>query len=229
MKIKALSNSILVMTLSYLLTGCASTNNQQGSGFLSNYQQLKPLENYPNTSAYKADNFDNQYLKALNKIHIQPFEVWLNQDNLAGVNIQQMTNMVSYFQQQLKDKLSAHYQVVAVPDADTLTIRGAFTKAKTQSPDLSALDILPFRIVMNAGNAAYLTATGQKDVVTEVAIEAEFIEGKSNEVLFAMTANKELDSTVADSAEGNTEAVKQVLNEWATNFAKHIASVKQSQ
>lgn len=226
MNLKAVCKLLGALAFGLILTGCATTTNSNNSGYLNNYSQLVPLENYPNTFAYMARDFDDQYLRATQKVHIQPFEVWLDENNLEGINLGQMTDFIGYFQTQLKQQLMTHYQVVDTPDENTLVIQGAFTKAKTQSPDLSAADILPFRIVMNAGNVAYLKATGQKDMVSEVGIEVKFTQGVSNRLLFAMTANKELDVTVEDSVSGNSEAVKKVLLEWATNFAKHIRKVK---
>lgn len=223
---KAVCNLMILLIIGTVISGCASTSNASRSGFLDDYSQLTPLSNYPNTFAYQAKDFDNKYLRALTKVYIQPFEVWLDENNLKGINLQQMAEFIGYFHAQLTQQLAEHYQVVTTPDNDTLVIQGAFTKAKTQAPDLSAADMLPFRIVMNAGNVAYLTATGQKDVVSEVGIEVKFTEGTTNKLLFAMAANKTLDLTVQDNASGNADAVKKVLLEWATNFAKHIHQVK---
>lgn len=208
------------------LTGCATTSESSKSGFLQNYSQLTPLTNFPDTRAYRAEKFNSDYLRSVQTVYVKPFEVWLDNDNLKGVNLSQMAELTGYFQTELKQQLANYYRIVDKPDSATLVIQGAFTKAKTKSPELSAADILPFRIVMNAGNVAYLSATGQKDLVTEVAIEAKFTQGNTDELLFAMTANKELDTTVSDSAKGNSDAVKQVLLEWVNNFSKHIASVK---
>lgn len=226
MNMKAVCKLLGLLIIGTLISGCASTSNSSSSGFLDDYSQLKPSNNYPDTFAYQAKGFDNKYLKAVTKVHVQPFEVWLDENNLKGVNLQQMAEFIGYFQAQLKQQLAEHYQVVNTPDSSTLVIQGAFTKAKTQAPDLSATDILPFRIVMNAGNIAYLTATGQKDLVSEVGIEVKFTEGTSDKLLFAMTANKILDVTVQDNSSGNAEAVKKVLLEWATNFARHINRIK---
>lgn len=224
MNTKAALKAIALTLVTLLMLGCATTTKTTHSGYLDNYQALKPLANYPGTSAYKAQGFNDDYLKQVQKVHIQPFEVWLDEANLKGINLEQMAELTRYFQQELKQQLSPHYQIVERIDAETLVIQGAFTKAKTQAPEVNAADILPFRIVMNAGNIAYLTATGQKDVVTEVGIEVKFNQG--NLLLFAMTANKELDLTVVDDKAGNSEAVKQVLAQWAKNFSRHINFIK---
>ena len=112
--------------------------------------------------------------------------------------------------------------------AGILSIRGAFSAIKITQPELSPTEFIPFRVVLNAGNAAYLSVTKQRDLITQVGIEVEFKLGKDSPPVFAMTNVKTLDTTVSNSKSGNLEAVKVVLDTWIDNFVEKLAEVRHS-
>jgi hypothetical protein len=82
------------------------------------------------------------------------------------------------------------------------------------------------RLVLNAGNAAYLNVTNQKDVITEVSIEVEFLLGRNSKRVFAMTATKQLDLTMGESGDDGFKVVTAVLDLWVDNFIKKLASIR---
>jgi hypothetical protein len=218
---------ISILILGFLAQGCTSTPKHINSGFLDIYDKLEPLEDYPNVLTYKAPGFDRQQLRNTKKIHVEDFELWLQPGHLQVLGSEQLADVVKYFGEQLRKSLSEYYQIVETPDAETLTIRGAFSNIQVSTPELSAADFIPFRIVMNAGNAAYLQSTDQQDLLSRVGIEAEFRIGENKQLVFAMTSVKELDTTVSNYSEGDKEAVKTVLNTWIDNFISKIRKIRQ--
>lgn len=218
---------LLAVLLSIVLSGCSSTAKQTQTGFLSNYSQLQTSEEFDDAKVYLASGFNRQTLGAVEKIHIVPFEVWLPASDAAMVSSDQLTKLILYFHTSLTAALSNHYQMVEQASPDALTIRGAFSAIEITQPELSPTDFIPFRVVLNAGNAAYLSATGQQDLVTQVGIEVEFKMGEEGAPVFAMTNVKTLDTTVSDTKEGNLEAVKQVLDSWIKNFVVKLEEVRQ--
>lgn len=139
------------------------------------------------------------------------------------MNTQQLAQLQQHFYLKLTKGLAKYYQIVDEADSETLIIRGAFSRLKLSEPGLSVTDFVPVRIVLNAGNSAYLVATSQQDLISEVSIEAEFLLGDDKVRVFAMTITRELDVTVSDANNGNVAAVKEVLDLWAANFIKTIA------
>jgi len=215
----------LILLPALLLGGCSSTPTNVKSGFLGDYSQLTTAANYDNTRIYQHSDFN---LSQIKKIKVVPFEIWLDQttqlQNLR-VNTQQLAQLQQHFYQQLTQGLSQYYELVDEADSETLIIRGAFSRLKLSEPSLSVSDFVPVRIVLNAGNSAYLVATSQQDLISEVSIEAEFLLGDDKTRMFALTATKELDVTVSDENQGNFAAVKEVLDLWAVNFIKKIAEI----
>ena len=210
------------------ISGCSSTLRPVQSGFLGDYSQLKSSKKFDDTQIYRAPQFNKESLAQVTKIHLVPFEIWFKQDsaeNVLKINPRKLTQLSQYFHTQMSLKLEKNYEIVDKITNETLIIQGAFSDIKVTTPGISVTDFIPVRVVLNAGNAAYLTMTSQQDVITEVAIEVEFLAGSDNARLFAMTASKQMDLTVA-MEDGNTQAVKLVLDTWIDNFVTTLAEVR---
>ena len=149
---------------------------------------------------------------------------------LEAVDINSMEgDEMSYWTQRrrIRKNVSDHLREIQEADENTLTIRGAFSGIKFSDPELSVTDFVPFRIVLNAGNAAYLMATEQKDVFTEISIETEFLLGTDSHRVFAMTASKEVEGTIDKNGNDNVKAVTEVLDIWIDNFIRRLKKVRE--
>ncbi|MAG75795.1 MAG: hypothetical protein CL811_03450 [Colwelliaceae bacterium] len=225
------SKLLLLASSTLFLTGCTSTLHQSKTGFLDNYQLLVPSEQFENTKLYRAAWFDKDALRQIRKIHLVPFEVWIdagriekNTDGSEHLVLQQslMPQLSRYLYQQLAKRLSPDYQLVSQADDETLTIRGAFSDIEVKSPELGVTDFIPVRLVLNAGNNVYLSVTDQKQVISRVAIEAEFLYGKEQRTAVAMMASKEVALDVAEKDQGFA-AISAVLDIWVENFVEQLA------
>ncbi len=210
-----------------LIQGCSSNLKQTESGFLEDYSQLKEIEGFSNTKVYKADKFNKNNLSRLKSIKLVPFEIWIDRKGTTSIDIGELAKLHQYFHTNLINKLKPYYEIVETEQEDSLTIRGAFSGIKSVEEGLSVSDFVPIRIVLNAGNSAYLAATDQKDIIVEVSVEAEFMLGTDPAQVFAMTATKQLDTTVADGQKGNFEAVSKVLDIWINNFVEKLIELKE--
>jgi len=212
-----------------LLSGCASTTKHQQSGFIKNYDDFVTSTNYDNTKIYRAKGFGRESIAKLKEIKLVPFEIWINPEPDSHFNPQQLVGLSRYFNNSLRTKLFENgFNVVEKVNVGTLTLRGAFTGVKFTSPELSATDFIPFRIVLNAGNAAYLKMSAQKDVITNVSIELEFLQGVDQQRVFALLATKSVDATIANSGEDNITAVQALLDHWADNFVEKLVEIRTS-
>ncbi|MCJ8297957.1 MAG: DUF3313 domain-containing protein [Pseudomonadales bacterium] len=210
-----------------VLSGCAATTNQKQTGFLGNYDQFVDSKKYDFTKVYKAENFNRDTIAHLTDIKLEPFELWIDTQSSDNFNPQQLAELASYFHSKMRSQLQAnHYNVVDRVSADSLTIRGAFSDIQFADPELSATDFIPFRIVLNAGNAAYLNITDKKDVITTVSIEAEFLQGLPQQRVFALIATKQIDTTIANSGTDNVKAVKALLDVWVYNFIATLTEIR---
>jgi len=211
--------------MALLAQGCTSAVKHNNTGFLARYDNLLPSDEFSDVLIYSTPGFNKSQLLNTHKIHVQDFELWLQSDQLQLLGSEQLNNVVNYFANRLRQSLSEYYQLVEIADAQTLTIRGAFSNIQVATPNLSPTDFIPFRIVLNAGNTAYLHTTDQQELISRVGIEAEFRLGEERQLVFAMTSTKELDLTVSDDSEANTQAVKKVLDTWVDNFVAKVREI----
>ncbi|OUS32466.1 hypothetical protein A9R01_11005 ['Osedax' symbiont bacterium Rs2_46_30_T18] len=210
-----------------ILSGCAATTSQKQTGFLGNYDQFIDSKEYDYTKIYKAENFNRDSVAQLTDIKLEPFELWINTRSSDNFNPQQLAELASYFHGKMSSQLKANnYNLVDRASANSLTIRGAFSNIQFVAPELSATDFIPFRIVLNAGNAAYLNITDKKDVITTVSIEVEFLQGQPQQRVFALIATKHIDTTIANSGAENVKAVKALLDIWVYNFIHNITEIR---
>ncbi|MCG7562603.1 MULTISPECIES: DUF3313 family protein [Pseudoalteromonas] len=218
--------------LALFITGCASTQQTTRSGFLPDYQRLKPSDTYPDTALYVSEQLKNGALKQIRTIYLPHFEVWLQLNDEAKVSLSpaDVAKLSIYMQAQLQQKLSVHYQVLLeqpqVLGPDVLTIRGAFTQIEFAPSEMEVRDFIPVRLVYSAGKSAYLMATEQSEVVTSVSLESMFYLGDSQEPVLMMSAHKAVESVVKQNGDENAQAVKAVLDVWIDNFVTAISKSK---
>lgn len=224
---KQLLQLTLVATILVILSGCVSTTTQKSSGFLVNYDGFVDSKTYDNTKVFQADGFGKNTIAELKEIKLVPFEIWITPDEKVNFNPQQLIDLSQYFHQKMKTSLlQNHYNVVDKVGINTLTIQGAFSSVNFEEPELAVTDFIPFRIILNAGNKAYLQVTDAKDVITKVSLEVEFLQGTVQKRVFALIATKSVDSTVANSGKDNMKAVQELLDQWADNFVEKLVSVR---
>ena len=226
MKIKSPLLPIALLAI-FLLSGCATTTTQQHSGYFADYTEFVDSKKYDYTKTYDVDASDRAALAQITAINLVPFEMWLTTSSNANFNPQQLGGLSRYFHTQLGQQLKASgFDITDRAGAETMTIRGAFSGISFSAPELAPTDFIPFRIVLNAGNATYLHLTDKKDVITEVSIEAEFLIGEQQQRIFALIATKYVDATVANSGADNVLAVQQLLDVWVTNFVAELSEIK---
>ncbi|MGL1957597.1 MAG: DUF3313 domain-containing protein [Colwellia sp.] len=222
--IKLIFTACLVLAF---FTGCTNITNQKQSGFLKSYDGFVDSTKYDYTKTYHAKGFGRETMSKLKEIKLIPFEIWIKPSDNPKFNAQQLLALSAYFHESMKTKLEYNnFTIVEKISADTLTIRGAFSGVKLTEPELEITDFVPFRIMTNAGNAVYLQVSNQKDVITKVSVELEFLQGEKQKRVFALIASKYIDATVANNGDDNIKSVQALLDIWANNFVEKIVAVR---
>ena len=218
------SSFILVITL-LVLAGCASTQKPlQTTGFLQGYTDFKPNPNAENSWYSITPSFDHEAFLSYERIAFAPIELWLEPDKPYQIkDIKKQEAVTQYFESAVKQRMKASKEIVRPGTKDSILVKMAITYLGERSPDLSPLEILPFKMVMNGGEVAYLAATGQKVVIGEATIEAEFIDTNTNQKLAAVILASDTDEMHVEDSQDNIEAVKSILDHWADRLYKALA------
>lgn len=213
--------------VSLFVSGCMNITDQQQSGFLKNYEGFKDVYDPDYTKVYRSNNFTIDMLADMERIKLVPFEMWVTPGADAKFSSEELNELSQYFHQQMRSRLSANnYEIVELIGPRTLIIQGAFSGVTFEDPELMPTDFVPFRMVINAGNLAYLQIVDKSDVTTKVSVEIEFLKGIRRERILAAISTKYVDTTIANSGEDNMTVVKELLDMWATKFVDRLVEIR---
>ncbi|RON15981.1 sodium:proton antiporter [Pseudomonas brassicacearum] len=166
-----------------LLGGCTSkvTESTQYSGFLSSYSDLKEFDTPSGGKAMRwiSPSWDsNAYdTVAFNKLEFYPAP----KPN-ERVNQQTLTDIQNYMTSKTKATLGTKYRVVTNPasaGSRTLILRAAITGVSASNEGMKWYEVVPIAAVVGATQAA----TGHRDQDTELYIEAEFVDARTNQTV----------------------------------------------
>ena len=221
-----MKNFIISILLIVLVAGCAGRLKQPEfrSGFLSDYRFLKPNPRKEDSWIRVARGFQEDDLQNYKKIAIAPIEIWLDPNKAANiVDKEKQHKLTRYFEQQIKQKAADKYEFVEPGTKDSLTIRIALTNIQELEPELSPLDILPFRIVMKVGKEVYLLAAAKKAVIGAASLEAELVDTNTGKGLVAIIVNSKTGEVDVPDDEANVESVKLVVDQWVESLAQALS------
>ncbi len=218
-------STLLVSAL--VLGGCMNITDQQQSGFLKNYEGFEDVYDPDYTKVYRSENFTIDMIADMQRIRLVPFEMWVTPGPEANFTSEELEELSQYFHKQMGDRLVANnYKLVKLAGPRTITIQGAFSGVKFDDPELMPQDFIPFRMVLNAGNFAYLQITDKSDVTTKVSVEIEFLKGIRRERILAAISTKYVDNTIANSGVDNMTVVKALLDMWAEKFVDRMVEIR---
>ncbi|WP_095133238.1 DUF3313 domain-containing protein [Pseudomonas sp. Irchel s3h14] len=168
-----------------LLGGCTSqvTEQDQYSGFLPNYNNLQEVTT---TTGEKAMRWVSPSWNpnAYDTVVFNKLELYPAPKPNERVNQQTLDELQNYMTNKAKGVLGQKYRVVsnesAAPVGSTpLILRAAITGVSASNEGMKWYEVVPVAAVVGATQAA----TGHRDQDTNLFIEAEFIDAKTNQTV----------------------------------------------
>lgn len=171
--------------LGLLLVGCTSkvTEQDQYSGFLPNYNNLQEVTTTTGEKAmrwvspsWNANAYDTV---VFNKLELYPVP-----KPTERVNQQTLDELQNYMTSKAKGVLGQKYRVVSNESAapagsKPLILRAAITGVSASNEGMKWYEVVPIAAVVGATQAA----TGHRDQDTNLFIEAELIDAKTNQTV----------------------------------------------
>jgi hypothetical protein len=166
-----------------MLGGCTSkvTEKEQYSGYLSTYNNLQEVKTPSGGTAMRwvSPSFNPN---AYDTVAFTRLEMYPAPKPNERVNQQTLTEIQNYMTNKAKATLGQKYRVVSSPaaapaGAKTLVMRAAITGVSASPEGMHWYEVVPIAAVVGGVSAA----TGIRDENTELYIEAEFIDAKSNQ------------------------------------------------
>ena len=209
------------------LTACKTTrqvSDVETSGFLTDYGTMQKGTNDQAALVYinPAANWSKY-----TKIWIKPIDLWKSDDPDSAIgkfDEEDQKLLVSMFHQALVDELQKDYQLVEQGGPDVLVIRAALTDAKKSKPVLNFVSsvYLPLKVI----SFGKRLATGTDIAVGYVSVEAEFLDGESNQRVAAIVDQRAGTKALRTKFSGRWGDVQLVFEYWAQKLVTRLAEEK---
>jgi Protein of unknown function (DUF3313) len=222
--------SLVVTALAILIgltTGCSTTRQARSvepSGFLTDYSQLKKGTGDQSKLVYIAPGVDwNKYTK----IYIEPVELWKGDETnspLGELSKDDQKMLVDYLFTSLNNELQKSYTIVDKPGPDTIVLRSAITEAGKCGPVRNLLTtIVPFGM---AANLLKTVAFGQGIGVGDVQVEAELLDGATNQRLAAAVDARVGTKALRTKFDGTWGDVKLAFDYWSERLESRLTELR---
>jgi len=216
-------NLFVGVTLAVLLLGgCTSkvTERAQYSGFLPNYNNLSEVTT---TSGEKAMRWVSPSWNpnAYDTVVFNRLELYPAPKPNERVNRQTLDELQGYMTGKAKSTLGQKYRVVsstAPAGSKALILRAAITGVSASNEGMKWYEVVPIAAVVGATQAA----TGYRDQDTNLFIEAEFIDAKTNQTV-AKVVRKVFGTQLSNESEKiSTKDFKAAIDKLNADLAAFI-------
>lgn len=209
------------------LTACTTTKQARSvkeSGFLSDYSQLHKGKGDQARLVYINPVVDwNKYTK----MYIEPVQLWDSDDKdskLGKLSKENQQMLTSFLYTELNNELQKSYTIVDSPGPDTIVLRSAITEANKSAPVRNLLtSIVPFGIAASMlKNVAFGTGIG----VGDVQVEAELLDGHTNERLAAAVDRRAGTKALRTKFDGTWGDVKLAFEFWSARLEAQLIELR---
>jgi len=197
------------------------------SGFLGNYDDFKVINTETNAKVWiKKPHKDLSLLKGYKAIVFSPIEVWMDPESgYKGVDPNELKLITDYFLKQLHEKLSKNFEIVEKDGPNVLNLRIAITGVQKTRPKREVYDLIPVKLVWNAGSAVYRKAAGKHLDAYQATVEMEIRDTQSGDRLVAAIDKHSVNKTT-EKGEDTWAPLQKVLDYWATIISDRLSKAQ---
>jgi hypothetical protein len=220
---------ILAAGLLLGLTACSTTRQQtkgtiEPSGFLGDYSLLHEGTNGQARLVYFAP--DVNWAK-YTKIWIKPVELWNSGDPdspMGKISPENQQYLIDLFHTAMFDVLSTNYTIVDQGGPDVLIIHAAITDAKKSKPVIGVVSsiYIPLKLISFGKQSLMGTGIG----VGSVTIEAELLDGQTNERLCAVVDSRSGSMALRSKFSGTFGDIEKSFEWWAERLDTRLTEAK---
>lgn len=215
------------------LSACKTTRQiaeesyNQPSGFLGDYSQMRQgAKGQAHLVYFKPEVNWTPYTK----IWIKPIELWISEYRKSPMNKVSPKNrqkIINLFHTTLYNTLSNNYTMVETDGPDVLIIHAAITEFRKSRPVVGAVSAIyvPLKLISLGKQTLLGTAIG----VGSVTIEAEFLDGKTNERLAVIVDARSGTMAIGSKFSGTFGDIEKSFRWWAERLVIRIEEEKAGQ
>ena len=205
------------------VVGCSSkvTQPDEYSGFLKDYSRLKEAKSPSGAEVMRwVDPTLN--VNKYTSVYVEPSQFYPAPQPTAKIPQSTLNGITQYYDQALKREISKSLPLASAPGPGVIVVRPAITAVSSQTEGLKAYEIIPVALVA----AAVSTATGIRDQETDLATEAVFIDGQTQDVVAQVVRKGTGKPLENDSQVMTANDVKNVIDGWASDMHQSYLKLK---
>jgi len=205
------------------LGGCSSNVAQpdEYSGFLKDYSRLKEAKSPSGADVMRwVDPKLN--VNQFTSVYIEPSQFYPAPQPTAKIPQSTLTAITHYYDQALKRELSKSLPLASAPGPGVIVVRPAITAVSSKTESLKPYELIPVALVA----AAVSTASGIRDQETDLATEAVFIDGRTQDVVAQVVRKGTGKPLENDSQVMKADDVKDVIDGWACALHQSYLKLK---
>ena len=205
------------------VVGCSSkvTQPDEYSGFLKDYSRLKEAKSPSGAEVMRwVDPTLN--VNKYTSVYVEPSQFYPAPQPTAKIPQSTLNGITQYYDQALKREISKSLPLASAPGPGVIGVRPAITAVSSQTEGLKAYEIIPVALVA----AAVSTATGIRDQETDLATEAVFIDGQTQDVVAQVVRKGTGKPLENDSQVMTANDVKNVIDGWASDMHQSYLKLK---
>ena len=208
-----------------LCLACASTKEARNvskakAGFLGDYSMLEENSQPGARLRYLRGGVD---WKRYDKMLIDPVQFWKGADEKAGLSEAEKQGLVNYFHSTFYERMSQDYEMVSLPQPNTMRVSIAFTRLGDRNVTLDTVSTYVPQLLLVSEMKNLLT--GKPSFVGEAAFEGKLTDAHTGELLGAA-----LDKRVGGKTIKNMDSwldVKNAIDYWIEAFAYNTCTLRE--
>jgi len=193
------------------------------SGFLGDYKNFKVN---PKTKALvwiKPPHQDLSHLNKYDSVILSPIEMWMDSDTYRGIDPNELKLITDYFFVRLGKNLRPNYKVVNKPGPNVMHMRIAITGVKKNKPNYAEVyNLIPIKLVWEAGNAAYRKVAGKEVDIYEASLELEIRDSETGDRLVAAIDKQQSSKYISEKDEDSWLPIQEILDYWAQTIRTRL-------
>ncbi len=194
------------------------------SGFLEDYKNFKIIN--PKTKAQvwiKPPHQDLTLLKKYDSVILSPIEMWMDSSTYRGIDPNELKLITDYFFVRLGKVLRPDYKIVDKPGANVMHMRIAITGVKKNKPNYAEVyNLIPVKLVWEAGNAAYRKVAGKEVDIYEASLELEIRDSETGDRLVAAIDKHQSSKYISEKGEDSWLPIQEILDFWASTIRTRL-------
>ncbi|MEB0205369.1 DUF3313 domain-containing protein [Pseudomonas sp. CCC3.1] len=206
------------------VVGCASKVQQpdEYSGFLKDYSRLKEAKS-PSGAEVMRWVDPKLNAKKYTSVYVEPSQLYPAPKPTDKIPQSTLTAITHYYDQALKREISKSLPLASGPGPGVIVVRPAITAVSSKTEGLAPYEYIPVALVV----AAVSTASGIRDQETQLATEAVFIDGQSQDVIAQVVRKGTGKPLSNDSQVMKADDVKAVIDGWASDMHQSFLKMRQ--